>query len=200
MDWEWFDGCFGFMDALALFLLAVSAVFVAEVGDKTMISTIILAIETRGFVRVLVASIAGFTVANVIAVLVGCIVRLVIDLTIAKILAAALFFAIGLWMILRSEGEQSRVFKYSVIACFLMVFFMELGDKTQFSIFSLTILYGNPLVVLAGGVIGYALANSIGITIAKYIGNRIDWSRVKKYAGLVMILIGIWLTIEYLTH
>jgi len=188
------------MDALTLFLLATSAVFVAEVGDKTMISTIILAIETRGFVRVLVASIAGFTVANVIAVLVGYIVRLVIDLTIAKILAAALFFAIGLWMILRSEGEQSRVLKYSVIACFLMVFFMEMGDKTQLSIFSLTILYENPLVVLTGGVIGYALANSIGIIIAKYLGNRIDWNRVKKYAGLVMILIGIWLTIEYLTH
>jgi putative Ca2+/H+ antiporter (TMEM165/GDT1 family) len=200
MDWEWFDGCFGFMDALALFLLAVFAVFVAEVGDKTMISTIILAIETRGFARVLVASIGGFTVANVIAVLLGCVVRLVVDLTIAKVLAASLFFAIGLWMILRSEGEQSRVLKYSLIACFLMVFLMEMGDKTQLSVFSLTILYENPLVVLTGGLLGYAIANSIGIIIAKYLGNRIDWCKVEKYAGLVMILIGIWLTIEYLTH
>ena len=200
MDWEWFDGCFGFMDALTLFLLAASAVFVAEVGDKTMVSTIILAIETRGFVRVLVASIGGFAVANVIAVLLGCVVRLVVDLAIAKVLAAALFFAIGLWMILRGEGEQSRVIKYSLIACFLMVFLMEMGDKTQLSVFSLTILYENPLVVLTGGVIGYAIANSIGIIIAKYLNNRVDWSRVKKYAGLVMILIGIWLTIEYLTH
>ena len=200
MDWEWFDGCFGFMDALTLFLLAASAVFVAEVGDKTMISTIILAIETRGFVRVLVASIGGFAVANVIAVLLGCVVRQVVDLAIAKVLAAALFFAIGLWMILRSEGEQSRVIKYSLIACFLMVFLMEMGDKTQLSVFSLTILYENPLVVLTGGLLGYAIANSIGVIIAKYLGNRVDWSRVKKYAGLVMILIGIWLTIEYLTH
>jgi putative Ca2+/H+ antiporter (TMEM165/GDT1 family) len=188
------------MDALTLFLLATSAVFVAEVGDKTMISTIILAIETRGFVRVLVASIAGFTVANVVAVFVGCIVRLVVDLTIAKILASMLFFTIGFWMILRSEGDRGGVLKYGVLACFLMVFFMEMGDKTQLSIFSLTVLYENPLVVLTGGVIGYALANSIGITIAKYLGNRIDWNRVRKYAGLVMILIGIWLTIEYLTH
>ena len=193
-------GVFGFMDALALFLLAVSAVFVAEFGDKTMISTIILAIETRGFARVLVASIGGFTVANVIAVLLGCVVRLVVDLTIAKVLAAAPFFAIGLWMILRSEGEQSRVLKYSLIACFLMVFLMEMGDKTQLSVFSLTILYENPLVVLTGGLLGYAIANSIGIIIAKYLGNRIDWSKVEKYAGLVMILIGIWLTIEYLTQ
>jgi putative Ca2+/H+ antiporter (TMEM165/GDT1 family) len=200
MDWEWFDGCFGFMDALTLFLLAASAVFVAEVGDKTMISTIILAIETRGFVRVLVASIGSFAVANVIAVLLGCVVRLVVDLTIARVLAAALFFAIGLWMILRSEGEQSRVLKYSLIACFLMVFLMEMGDKTQLSVFSLTILYENPLVVLTGGLLGYAIANSIGVIIAKYIGNRVDWNRVKKYAGLVMISIGIWLTIEYLTH
>jgi len=172
----------------------------AEVGDKTMLSTIILAIETRGFMRVLVASIAGFTVANVIAVLVGYVVRLVIDLTIAKVLAAVLFFTIGFWTILRSEGDRGGVLKYGVLACFLMVFLMEMGDKTQFSIFSLTILYENPLVVLTGGVIGYALANSIGITLAKYIGNRIDWSKVEKYAGLVMILIGIWLTIEYLTH
>jgi putative Ca2+/H+ antiporter (TMEM165/GDT1 family) len=200
MDWEWFDGCFGFMDALTLFLLAASAVFVAEVGDKTMISTIILAIETRGFVRVLVASIGGFAVANVIAVLLGCVVRQVVDLAIAKVLAAALFFAIGLWMILRGEGEQSRVIKYSLIACFLMVFLMEMGDKTQLSVFSLTILYENPLVVLTGGLLGYAIANSIGVIIAKYLGNRVDWSRVKKYAGLVMILIGIWLTIEYLAH
>jgi len=164
------------VDSLTTLLLSIGLVFTAEVGDKTMISTIILALQTGRFMQVLGASILGFTLANTIAVVVGFIARSIVDLSILKILAGILFIGVGFWMIMgREEEEEDKTSLYGVLAAFLTVFLMEMGDKTQITVFTLSMLYDNPLIVLIGGVLGYGVANISGLLVAKYIEGRVDW-------------------------
>lgn len=177
----------------------IALVFIAELGDKTMLSTAIFAVQTQRFIAVFVASICGFTLANVLAVGVGYAVRQIVDLSIIQLLAAALFIIIGIWMLISSNGEDTTVRRVGLTACFLAVLLSEMGDKTQLAVFSSTILYGYPLVVLIGGVIGYALANTVGLTIAKVASSRLEWVKVKKYAALVMIAIGAWMVLSMFT-
>jgi putative Ca2+/H+ antiporter (TMEM165/GDT1 family) len=186
------------VDSITTLLLSIGLVFTAEIGDKTMISTIILALQTGRFIQVVGASILGFTLANIIAVVVGFIARSMVDLSILKILAGILFIGVGFWMIMGKEEEEEKTSLYGVLAAFLTVFLMEMGDKTQITVFTLSMLYDNPLIVLIGGVLGYGVANISGLLVAKYIEGRVDWLKIKKYAGLVMVFIGVVVVVEYI--
>lgn len=176
----------------------VTLVFIAELGDKTMISTAIFAVQTRRFPAVFLVSILGFTLANLISVGAGFVLRQALDLSIVQLIAALLFIIIGLWMLFLEKDQASERAKYGLTACFLSVFLSEMGDKTQLAVFSSAALYGLPLITLIGGIIGYALANAIGLILAVVASKRLKWSRVKKYAALIMIAIGAWLTLSVL--
>ncbi|MEM0030752.1 MAG: TMEM165/GDT1 family protein [Desulfurococcaceae archaeon] len=176
----------------------IALVFIAELGDKTMISTAIFAVQTRRFLAVFLASILGFTLANVISVVAGFIVRQALDLSIVQLVAALLFIVVGLWMLLWDRDHVDEKAKYGITACFLAVFLSEMGDKTQLAVFSSVILHGLPLVTLTGGIVGYALANLIGLIIARVASKKVKWSQVKKYAALVMITIGVWIALSVL--
>lgn len=173
----------------------IALVFIAELGDKTMISTALFAVQTRRFIAVFAASICGFTLANVLSVGVGYAVRQLVDLSIIQLLAAALFIIVGLWMLVSGNEKDVKAKRIGPAACFLVVLLSEMGDKTQLAVFSSTILHGYPLIVLIGGVIGYALANIIGLIIVKAASSRLEWVKVKKYAALVMIAIGAWIVL-----
>ncbi|MEM4717404.1 MAG: TMEM165/GDT1 family protein [Desulfurococcaceae archaeon] len=186
----------GYISAL---IATISLVFVSELGDKTMISTALIAMETRRFIPVFLASISGYTLASILSIGVGYVTRRILDLNVAQLVVASLFILIGLIMAFRDRGIVNRKTKYGFTACFLMVFLSEMGDKTQLAVLTSTILYGYPLIVLIGGVIGYTLANAIALLLTSIVIHKLEWNRVRKYAGLIMITIGIYLFISLIT-
>lgn len=180
----------GYLSAL---IATISLVFVSELGDKTMISTALFAIQTRRFAIVFLASICGYTLASILPIIVGHITRYLLDLAIIQAVAATLFILIGLIMILMECDHVDGKSKYGFTACFLTVFLSEMGDKTQLAVLTSTILYGYPIIVLIGGVLGYALANATALTLANIATRGLKWEKVRKYAALIMISIGIYL-------
>lgn len=179
--------------ALYSLISTLVLVFLAEIGDKTMVSTAIFAAHTRRFLAVYVVSVLAFTFSSVIAVIAGSALRSLVNLSVLEIVASVLFIAAGLWIVLAKSEQGCERVKWSLAACFLAILLSELGDKTQLVVFSSTVLHGYPGLILLGGVVGYALANAVGISLVKAVSTKLEWKRVKLCAGLIMVAIGTWL-------
>jgi len=177
-------------------LSSLFAIFLAEIGDKTMLSTLLFAINTKRYVLVLTTSTLAFILANVVVIVAGSLIRGIISLNILHLLGALLLIVVGLWTLLsREELNVNLNTRLNVVACFISIFLMEIGDKTQLAFFSLTLLYTNLIYILIGSVLGYVLVNTLGVLVTKIISSRVDWRRVRKISALIMIIIGICLVL-----
>ncbi|MGC8983299.1 MAG: TMEM165/GDT1 family protein [Desulfurococcaceae archaeon] len=179
------------MDLLAPIASTAALIFLAELGDKTMIATMALAMQTRRYFETLLTSLAAFVLANTISIGAGCLVRHAVDLSLVHLVASALFVAFGAWILLGREGAAQTRVGSGLLACFLAVFISEMGDKTQLAVFSSVLLYGSPVLVMLGGALGYGLASVIGVLAAKIIETRLGWSKVRLGAGVAMIVVGL---------
>ena len=81
------------------FLTVAVTFFIAELGDKTMLTTITIASQQQSFIGVWLGSTLGMVVADGLAIIVGKVMGKRIPERAVKIIAAMVFFAAGLWTI-----------------------------------------------------------------------------------------------------
>ena len=86
------------------FLTTVPAFFLVEMGDKTQVATIALAARFHTVVPVMAGTTVGMLIANVPAVLLGHEVIKRVPLKTVRLVAALLFLAIGVWLLLQTAG------------------------------------------------------------------------------------------------
>jgi Ca2+/H+ antiporter, TMEM165/GDT1 family len=82
------------------FLATTIAFFIAEIGDKTQVATVLLAARFDDLVMVVIGSTAGMLIANLPVVAIGARFAHRFPLRYARWTAAALFALIGIWVLL----------------------------------------------------------------------------------------------------
>lgn len=80
------------------FIATSLAFFVAEIGDKTQVATVLLAAKYSPLWQVIVGTTIGMLLANVPVVMLGSRFADRLPLRAARIAAAALFLALGAWV------------------------------------------------------------------------------------------------------
>lgn len=85
----------------SVLIATVIAFFLAEMGDKTQIATVVLAAQYHPLWQVIAGTTVGMLLANVPVVLLGSRFASKLPLKAARIGAALLFAALGLWIVLR---------------------------------------------------------------------------------------------------
>ena len=86
------------------FIATTILFFIAEIGDKTQIATVLLAAKYSPLWQVIVGTTIGMLLANVPVVLLGSRFADRLPLTAARWAAAAVFALIGLWVAVRGLG------------------------------------------------------------------------------------------------
>lgn len=82
-----------------VFLATLVAFFLVEIGDKTQIATSLLAARFGDIAFVTLGTTIGMMAANIPAVLVGEAATKVVPLKVVRLVAAAIFAVIGLWVL-----------------------------------------------------------------------------------------------------
>ena len=90
--------------ARGAFLTTLIAFFLVEMGDKTQIATIALGARYLDVWLVAAGTTLGMMIANVPAVFLGEVLVKRVPLGVVRAVAAALFVAIGLWMLAEVAG------------------------------------------------------------------------------------------------
>lgn len=95
------DGETAPMHGRGVFMASVVAFFVAELGDRTQIATVVLGAHYRPLWQVIAGSTVGMLVANVPVVFLGARFAARMPLHATRLGAAALFALLGFWILLR---------------------------------------------------------------------------------------------------
>ena len=188
----------GPLDEILIPLLAVG---LAEMGDKTQLSILLLSSRTKEYATLLLGVMLAFLLADGFAILVGSWVTNVVPIHLVKLISGVLFILFGI-MILKGEKEgedESNLSpKNALISGFSMVFLSEWGDKTQIASALFATEY-NPLMVFIGVMTALLILSIMAIYLGKFLSGRIDRRLITKIAGFVFLLIGFSFIISAVT-
>jgi putative Ca2+/H+ antiporter (TMEM165/GDT1 family) len=174
-------------------IIPLLAVGLAEMGDKTQLSVLLLSSRTREYAQLLAGIMLAFLLADGFAILVGSWVTEVIPVHLVKLVSGAVFILFGV-MILRGnkeEEEESRLSPRSAfVSGFSMIFLSEWGDKTQIASALFATEY-DPRLVFIGVMTALLILSAMAIYLGKFLARRIDRKRITRIAGVVFLLIGL---------
>ena len=194
--------------SLAAFGSSLTAITLAELGDKTFFMALILAVRHRAR-WVFIGSFAALTAVTLISLALGYGLRELLPQSLVPWLAAVLFLSFGIKLLIDAQGmaanaateekaeaeqvintaESSKVFNtaWAVIwESFVLVFIAELGDRTQFTtIFMATapaqvFSFGG---LLAGTLLGHALVTWLAVGAGKWIGKWVNERLLYRLSG-----------------
>ncbi|OPY17238.1 TMEM165/GDT1 family protein [Syntrophus aciditrophicus] len=177
---------------MTAFLASLSFVVLAEMGDKTQLLAMALAVRYRASV-VMWGVFAATALNHMLAVFLGNYLTMFFPMQYVQIAAAISFIMFGLWTIRGDElsGEDRR-FNFSPFWTVAVAFFLaEMGDKTQLATIALAAKYQTVFPVWLGTNIGMLAADALGIGIGIVLGKKIPERAIKWFAALLFILFGL---------
>jgi putative Ca2+/H+ antiporter (TMEM165/GDT1 family) len=170
-------------------------IFVAELGDKTQLTS--MALATRYPWRPVFAGIAlAFLLLNVVAVGVGSLLFALVPLVWIKILAGGLFLVFGVMALFPPRGEhdgetaRAKPARGPFATSFVLILLAELGDKTQ--ILTATLAAQHPqLSVLVGSTLALWLVSLLGIFVGRELTRHVPLHFIQRCAGVMFLLFGV---------
>jgi putative Ca2+/H+ antiporter (TMEM165/GDT1 family) len=177
------------------FLVSVSVVALAEIGDKTQLLSLILAARYRSplpiALGVLAATLANHAGAGGIGTLLAGWLRPAI----MNWAIVASFALMAAWILVPDkldEGEITMpknsmgIFGTTVIAFFLA----EMGDKTQVVTIALAAQYRDFFAVVGGTTLGMMLANVPVIYLGSRFANWVQPKMIHILASIIFVVLG----------
>lgn len=173
-------------------LTSFSIIFLAELGDKTQICTIML--SSRSSARsVFFGAMTAFFMVDGLSALLGGELLYMLPRNVIGITAGLVFIVFGIISLIRREENENvcKDISASFFRAFSLVALMELGDKTQiFSIF-LAAQFGSPILVLAGVMLAFTIITGIGVFLGHKILRIVPEKFLRIGAAATFILLGI---------
>ena len=174
------------------FARSLTMIFVAEMGDKTQIIAMGLALKypTR---KILIGITLGVFVNHGLAIALGTAISRYLPMGLLQLLAGALFLFFA-FNSLNIEDDEigNRKSNHGIILAVALSFFLgELGDKTQLTALSLGSTSLHPFVVLLGTTSGMVLTSLLGIFVGKRLGKRVNQFLLKVGAFTVFSIFGL---------
>ena len=177
------------------FLVSTGIVALAEMGDKTQLLALILAVRFRKPIPIVLGIFVATIVNHGLAGALGAWLTQVMGPDLLRWVLGASFIAMAVWMLIpdsfdeEEEGEEPRwgVFGTTVVAFFLA----EMGDKTQIATVMLAARFDAYLWVVAGTTLGMMLANVPVVYLGERMTRLVPMRVVHIVSALVFAVLGV---------
>jgi len=184
----------------AMFLSTFGLIFLAELGDKTQLTAMALALRYP-WQRIFAGIAAAFFVLNLAAVAVGKILFLLLPIFWVTLVSALLFLYFG-YSTLRhacdSEDDGNGpppTAATAVRTAFIMIFMAELGDKTQLVTASQAAQHSESLmgmsIVFVASTLALWLVSLLGIFAGKQLIRFVPLCWIHRTAGFMFLVFGV---------
>jgi putative Ca2+/H+ antiporter (TMEM165/GDT1 family) len=178
------------MDWLTSFLL----IFAAEVGDKSQLVCMALAVRYRAVPVALGASVA-FLLLNTLAVVFGSVIASWIPELIVSLAVSLLFLVFGIHALLAQEDDEDisandikvKSQQHIMFSTFALITLAEFGDKTQLAVIGLSSQV-DPLAVWLGASAALIATSIMAIRIGRTILQRIPIVLLHRLSGVLFLL------------
>jgi putative Ca2+/H+ antiporter (TMEM165/GDT1 family) len=176
------------------FLVSVTSIATAEMGDRTQLLALVLAARYRKpwpiVAGVLCATLANHAVAGLIGAWFGS------HLTPAVLDAAVgvSMIAMALWTLRPDTLDQQATTSSNAgafVATLIAFFLAEIGDKTQIATLALAAAYPNLIAVVGGTTCGMLLANTPVIFLGNAFAHRLPLRAIHYTASALFAALGV---------
>lgn len=178
------------------FFTSFMLIFLAELGDKTQICTIILS-SNKPVIKVFLGAISAFFVVDGLSALVGGSLLNFIPHSIVSIICGLVFIVFGVLSF--REKDDNMLFKDSTASfmnTFILISLMELGDKTQLTSILMAATFNNPITVLCGVMLAFIIITGISVIFGSKCLSLIPKKYLKIISSLTFIILGSIIIIE----
>jgi putative Ca2+/H+ antiporter (TMEM165/GDT1 family) len=173
-------------------LICFPVIFVAELPDKTMFASLVMA--TRGKPRLVWLGAAGaFVVHAAIATTVGVALFAVLPKRAVDATVAALFLfgAVYAWREgAKSETEpaQREASRHGVVlTAFVVIFLAEWGDLTQIVTANLAARYHSPVSVAVGAVLALWAIAALAVASGQSLLRFVDIATIRRVTAVILV-------------
>ncbi len=178
-------------------LVAMTGVFLAEMGDKSQLLAILFATRFRKPAAVIGGMATGLLLNHMLAAAVGV---LLIELVPADLLRRAVgfgFLGAAAWAALQRPADSGPVtapatWRGAYLTTAATFFVVEMGDRTQIMVASMTAGSGQPVAVVLGATAGILLATIPAVLFADRILARLPVALMRWGSAAAFAALGLW--------
>ena len=187
-------------------MISFFSILILEMGDKTQL--IVLSITTKYRTQKLAILIGFFTAimfVSFLAVILGSVIKEIIPSDFISLVGALMFIFVGFYSITdwyrdkkeeNNDNDDSKLifpstFRSVLFQTFFLIFLMELGDKSQVFIITLSTQVNDLIAIVLGATLGMSLLAFVAIVTGDIILKIIPESFIKLFSSFLFILIGI---------
>jgi len=203
---------------LHLWLVTFLTVFVAEMGDKTQLATLLLSAQSQSPWAIFFGSASALVTASLLSVLLGGWLGQVIPAAWVEWAAGVGFLMIGVYVLWRewqsarlernvvnrengspaSSFSPRQIANRSALVSFASILLAEMGDKTQLATLLLSARSQDLTVIFCGAAAALISASFLGVWAGAWVAQLIPPRWMRTLAGVGFVLIGLGLLGESL--
>lgn len=173
-------------------------IFAAELPDKTMVATLVLATRFRPF-YVWIGVAGAFLVQVGIAVAAGGLLSLAPQRLVAA--ASGILFAVGAVILLRGgpddvdddddlDVEPAGAFK-AIATSFAVLFVSEWGDLSQLATAAFAARFADHVSVFAGSFGALVTVAALAVLVGRSLLRHVPLSLVRRIAGVALVVLAV---------
>lgn len=184
------------MEAL---LVSMGVVAFAEIGDKTQLLAILLAVRFRAPLPIILGILGATIVNHTLAAILGTYIGAWLGQNLSWILAIS-FLAMGAWTLLPDslDKEPKLHEKLGAFGATLIAFFLiEMGDKTQLATMALAARFDSVIPVAMGTTLGMMIADVPVVYLGDILGNKIPLKLARTIAAVIFLLLGLAAALDW---
>lgn len=177
------------------FLVSTGIVALAEMGDKTQLLALILALRFRKPIPIVLGIFVATIVNHGLAGALGAWLTLALGPERLRWVLGASFIAMAVWMLIPDsidEEEEDQEPRWGVFGTTVVAFFLaEMGDKTQIATVMLAARFDAYFWVVAGTTLGMMLANVPVVYLGERMTRLVPMRVVHIVSALVFAVLGV---------
>jgi putative Ca2+/H+ antiporter (TMEM165/GDT1 family) len=182
------------------FLNTAAVVALGEMGDKTQVLALLLAVRYQRTLPILLGILIATLLTMSVTALVGTTFSSLIPDSILRWLLVVMFLGIAIWTLIPEDDDDDDdlPLKSSVsliFTAFLTFLFAELGDKSQIATLIMAAKYGDFTSVMAGSTVGEMLAITPAVLLGKTTAQWIPLAWIRIAAAAIFAAMGVWILI-----
>jgi Ca2+/H+ antiporter, TMEM165/GDT1 family len=175
------------------FLVSITTVAIAEMGDRTQLLSLVLAARYRQpwpiLAGILCATLANHAAAGVLGAAFGNFLNpLVLDAAVGLSM-----IAMALWSLRPDQFDEGSALirpTGAFLATSIAFFIAEIGDKTQIATVALAAAFPSLIAVVAGTTCGMLLANAPVVFFGKAFADRLPMRSIHYGAAALFGVLG----------
>lgn len=183
------------------FLVSTATVGLGEIGDKTQLLALLLAVRYRRPAVILVGILAATVLNHALAALGGELIRSLLNPAVLRWGLGLSLLGVAAWTLKPDQFDEAETLeppRHGLFWLVLVSFFLaEMGDKTQIATALLAARYGALLWVVLGTTLGMMLANAPAVLFGHHVGERIPLVWVRRGAALLFGVQGVLVLLGY---